>query len=127
MQWTYENILGNIRVENFPLNTIKGKICTQTLILEFNYKESVKPKAILLMFGKKSTYKDTQYSSRRCTNIFSAFLTLTAIITCTISAVRIGKHFRIQKYRRHLLNLKSHCVLTSIFIMCVKKPFLLTP
>ena len=40
-------------MDNYPLNTLKGKICTQTLILEFNYKESVKPKAILLMFGKK--------------------------------------------------------------------------
>ena len=44
--------LGNIHIENFPLNTLKGKLCTQTLILEFNYKESVKPKAILLTFGK---------------------------------------------------------------------------
>lgn len=49
----YSSFLGNILVDNYPLNTLKGKICTQTLILEFNYKESVKPKAILLMFGKK--------------------------------------------------------------------------
>ena len=46
--------IGNFRVDNYPLNTIKGRICTQTEMSDFNYKESVKPKAILLTFGKQS-------------------------------------------------------------------------
>ena len=60
-------------VENFPLNTIKGKICTQTLILEFNYKESVKPKAILLMFGTKSTRIHNTVAERFTHIFFSLF------------------------------------------------------
>ena len=66
----FPNILGNIRVENFPLNTLKGKICTQTLILEFNYKESVKPKAILLMFGMKSTRIHNTVVAERFIKVF---------------------------------------------------------
>ena len=68
--WHFKKILGNIRVENFPLNTLKGKICTQTLILEFNYKESVKPKAILLMFGMKSTRIHNTVVAERFIKVF---------------------------------------------------------
>ena len=50
---------GNVHIDNYPLNTIKGKICSQTFIKEFedrtnNIDYSVKPKSILLTFGESS-------------------------------------------------------------------------
>ena len=49
--------IGNVHIDNYPLNTIKGKICSQTFIKEFedrtnNIDYSVKPKSILLTFGE---------------------------------------------------------------------------
>ena len=51
---------GNVHIDNYPLNTIKGKICSQTFIKEFedrtnNIDYSVKPKSILLTFGEWRT------------------------------------------------------------------------
>ena len=59
---------GNLKVENYPLNSIKGKICTQTFINEFeNQEENVdmilKPKFILYTTGNKKLQKiPTKYS-----------------------------------------------------------------
>ena len=54
--------------------------------------------------------------------LFVGCLTLTAIITCTVSAQRLSRKFAIKKYRRHLLDMKSHCLLTCLFIMRVTQP-----
>ena len=45
-------IVGSTQVKDYPLNTIKGKICTQTYIEEFddnfdNISFNIKPKLIL--------------------------------------------------------------------------------
>ena len=45
-----------LQIENFPINTIKGKICTQTTIHEFengdlNIELSIKPKCAMFGLG----------------------------------------------------------------------------
>ena len=45
-----------LAIDNFPINTIKGKICTQTLIHEFehgniNIDLSIKPKCAMFGLG----------------------------------------------------------------------------
>ena len=57
---------GNVHIDNYPLNTIKGKICSQTFIEEFedrtdNIDYSVKPKSILLTFGEPHVKKSKKY------------------------------------------------------------------
>ena len=66
--WLYLSIYkfkGNVHIDNYPLNTIKGKICSQTFIKEFedrtnNIDYSVKPKSILLTFGESRAEKRLQ-------------------------------------------------------------------
>ena len=66
--WLYLSIYkfkGNVHIDNYPLNTIKGKICSQTFIKEFedrtnNIDYSVKPKSILLTFGESRAEKKLQ-------------------------------------------------------------------
>ena len=48
-----------LEIDNFPLNTIKGKICTQTIIHEFengdiNIELSIKPKCAMFGLGNLS-------------------------------------------------------------------------
>ena len=48
---------GSLTEENYPLNTIKGKICTQTFIDEFDKKEDniefyLKPKITLISMSE---------------------------------------------------------------------------
>ena len=92
---------GNLKVENFPLDSIKGKICTQTYIEEFNDQRqnvdlSLKPKVIVYTLG---------------------IFILGLYIYCTIAAIKLGNFHPIKKYRRHLLSIKSHCFLASAYVM----------
>ena len=94
-------MLGNLKVEDYPLNSIKGKICTQTYIEEFDDEKenvvlSIKPKIIL------------------CT---LATLIAGIYIYCTVAAIILGSQFPIKKYRRHLLSIKSHCALATSYVL----------
>ena len=107
---------GNLKVENYPLNSIKGKICTQTFINEFeNQEENVdmilKPKFILYTTGNEKVQKiQTEYFFN-----FSGIFIIGIIIWCTVAAQRMAQAHPIKKYRRHLLTMKSHCVLACSF------------
>ena len=107
---------GNLKVENYPLNSIKGKICTQTFINEFeNQEENVdmilKPKFILYTTGNEKVQKiPTEYFLN-----FSGIFIIGIIIWCTAAAQRMAQAHPIKKYRRHLLTMKSHCVLACSF------------
>ena len=56
-----------LEIDNFPLNSIKGKICTQTIIHEFengdiNIDLSIKPKCAMFGLGNLSLkYYFVQY------------------------------------------------------------------
>ena len=65
-------------MEDYPLNTIKGKICTQTYIHEFddvsaNIKFIMQPKIILLNTGKASLMIDFQRFLSKDTSFVCSF------------------------------------------------------
>ena len=105
-----------LEIDNFPLNTIKGKICTQTIIHEFengdiNIDLSIKPKCAMFGLGNLSLkcHYFVQY--------FQGALVLTVNICCTVSATIVGEKLPTIRKRQNLITLKSHCVLTCLFVM----------
>ena len=72
-------------MEDYPLNTIKGKICTQTYIHEFddvsaNIKFIMQPKIILLNTGKASLMIDFQRFLSKDTSFVCSFAYLSACL-----------------------------------------------
>ena len=60
IQMTHQScFIGNIFIDNYPLNSIKGKICSLTFIDEFedaanNITYITKPKILIMTFSKMS-------------------------------------------------------------------------
>ena len=106
-----------LQIENFPINTIKGKICTQTIIHEFengdlNIELSIKPKCAMFGLGNL-TFKCIFFLE--CFVI--AAMVLTINICCTVSATIVGEKLPTNRKRQNLITLKSHCVLTCLYIL----------
>ena len=111
-------LLGNLMDESYPLNTIKGKICTKTYIVEFDqrthYEEfNLKPKLIVWIVG----WQSFAIINMDMTKTFEGVFLLALYSYCTFAAYRLGKLYSIKKFRRHLLSMKSHCVLASLFVV----------
>ena len=98
-------------MEDYPLNTIKGKICTQTYIHEFddvtaNIKFIMQPKIILLNTGKASLMIDFQRFLSKDTSFVCSFAYLSACLFVLWSFFKKISNFR--------MIIKVHLCLWSI-------------